>query len=707
MRLHRSTSVCGWTLFVTATAQLALASHAANNTSASIAGSAGPNVDWPYYGNTLDEQRFSSLTQVSTQNIQRLGLAWSLDVDGENGLEASPVSVGGTIYFSGSMARVYAVDVATGKLKWRYSPEYGDAYPKEARIMYAVNRGVAYWEGKVFVSTKDGRLIAIDAETGKPVWEVNSAAPGSHQMSTGAPRVFNGKVLIGNSGSESKARGCLAAFDASTGKLIWRFYLVPGKSDQGSDPAALKMAAKTWKDQWWWTGGAVPWSGISFDPALNQVYVGTANGLPYSHRSRRAGRPPDNLFIDSIVALDADTGKYRWHYQTTPGDVWEFDAISDLMLADIEIKGTRQQVLMQANKNGFFYVLDRKSGKLLSADKFAKVTWASRIDMKTGRPVEIPGSRYEKKPFVTYPSIAGANSWQSTSYNPNTGLVYIPYMEAGNELMNSDDEHGFISKPVKQGFTTLGYAMIPLFDEKAPLDTRGSLIAWDAKNQRIRWRVDHPSMSNGGTMTTAGGLVFQGNESGDFVAYDAANGTKLWSFHAGLGIIAAPITYSVAGTQYISVLVGYGGTAGEGGPWYRRSAWYFGEQPRRLLTFALGGSATLPVTRPRGKAADVQVLDDPSLKLEDAKIEHGAKLYNHSCTSCHGWSASATGGGPDLRGSAVAANRDALKMFLHTGPRVAYGMPRFDDFTDEDVEGIFQYIRSNARQSLQTPDAKH
>jgi len=660
------------------------------------------NVSWPGYGNDSKERRFVPLTQINAGNVHRLGLAWSLDLEGETALEATPLEVDGVLYFSGSLSTVYAVDARKGKLLWKYDPHEAEAIPRELRRVFSVNRGVAYWDGKVYVATKDCRMIALDARSGRTIWSKSFLVPGSNSTSSGAPRVFNGKVIIGNSGAEFAARGYVTVFDGKTGTLLWRFFTVPGDPSKGFESEAMAMAAKTWSGEWWkYGGGGTPWNAITFDAELNQILVGTGNGGPWNGKFRGAGEK-DNLFLASVVALDADTGKYKWHYQYNPGEVWDYKAAMDIVLADLTIENKPRKVLMQAPTNGFFYVIDRRNGRLLSAEKTGKITWADGIDMKTGRPIERAGIRYETAPFIMYPSTQGAHNWQAMSFNPQTGLVYIPYMQLGMKIGPApaiDEASDVTDDPAKVQLRT-GVPLAGYRDETDPLDGKGSLLAWDPKAQKPRWRVDYPTVLNAGTMTTAGNLVFQGTNTGKFYAYSADKGEPLWTFDLKLGTLSPAISYAVGGHQYISLLVGYGAEGGRGGPG-RSQGWKYRLQPRRLLTFALDGTAMLPETAPPDFS--LHALDDPLIELDPDHVEKGKGLSrSKTCVICHGTAFDSSGGAPDLRESAIAFDRSTFRSVLHEGILVPHGMPRFDDLSDDEIESLYQYIRSEARRISDT-----
>ena len=645
------------------------------------------------------EDRNSPLAQINDRNVGGLGLTWSLDLPERSALEATPLEVAGTLYLVGGLGVVYAVDALSGHMLWRHDPKAVHADPRGARRMYAANRGLAYWNGKVYVCTKDGRMIALDAKSGKEVWSAVFLPPNTNSTSTGAPRALDGKIVIGTSGSEFGGRGSLTAMDAETGKVAWRFFTVPGDPSKGFEDDAQAMAAKTWSGEWWkYGGGGNPWNAITYDEQLGRVYIGTGNAGPWLDKVRsHDGR--DNLFTSSIVALDAKTGKYVWHYQTTPNDVWDYDAIADIVLTDLKIDGRSRKVLMQANKNGFFYTIDRVTGMLISAENYSRVNWAERIDLTTGRPVEVSGSRYLKDRIEIYPGLYGAHDWQSMSYNTRTGLAYIPAIRMGATFAPSAAAEETLRAMAGRMMSNQGVDAFPMADESEGATKRGSLVAWDPLRQKQAWRVDFPSEFNGGTLTTAGNLVFQGLSNGEFNAFAADTGKKLWSFDAKLGIMAAAMTYTVKGKQYVSLSVGFGAGGGEGQA-IGNSGWKYGLHPRRLLTFALGGTAQLPGTAPPDYT--MVLLDDPALMLDASKVNAGNLLYDQICSGCHGGDATANGGAPDVRGSALALDRSAFKTLLQQAPLLNHGMPQFDDFTDADIEGLYQYIRFSARKGLAT-----
>jgi len=644
-------------------------------------------VNWSAHDGDENENGFSKLDAINTDSVKRLALAWSLDLDGEHMLEATPLAIDGVLYFSGSHAAVYAVDAISGKLLWRYDPEDWKHNARKLRLTLAANRGVAYADGRIFVGTLDGRLIALDAKSGKELWSVETVPRDSPHTSTGAPLAFKGKVLIGNGGADYGGRGYVTAYEAATGRQAWRFYTAPGSPDENKGDPAMERAAATWSGEYWKTGtGGTVWNGMTFDPTMSRIYIGTGNSGPYDPAVRSPGGG-DNLYLASIVALDADSGKYLWHYQVNPREAWDYKATANIIAATIRIDGKPRRVLMQAPTNGFFYVLDRETGKLLSAEKTGKVTWARRIDLRTGRPAEEANIRYETGETVMWPSSLGTHNWQDMSFNPQTGLVYIPYMQLGSRLTK---------RKASDETSSSAFAQLSLSFVKAdPEDGKGALLAWDPVRQMARWRVQLDTFWNGGTLTTAGNLVFQGTADGYLSAYNATTGDQLWRFNAGLGIIAAPITYLAAGKQYVSVLVGYGG-AGWGE--ILNVGWKFGAQSRRILTFILDGDARLPPTPPPDLS--VKALDNPSLQLNEHDVKAGAFLYLANCAGCHGPGLKGAGTAPDLRESTLALNVDGIWSVAHDGSLLPVGMPKFDALTRNEISQIYLYIRAGAREAL-------
>jgi len=644
--------------------------------------------NWLSYGRTYSEQRYSPLTRISADNAKQLGLAWYADLDTDRGQEATPLVIDGVLYVSTAWSMVKAYDARTGSPLWSYDPQV----PRQLGVNACcdvVNRGVAAWNGKIYVGTLDGRLVAIDARTGKPVWSVVTVDQSKPYTITGAPRAFRGKVVIGNSGGEYGVRGYISAYDAETGKLAWRFYTVPGDPSKPFENKAMEMAARTWHGEWWKEGGGgTVWDAISYDPQLNLVYFGVGNGLDWDHGYRSKGKG-DNWFLSSIVAINADTGRYAWHYQATPGEEWDFDAVQQLMLADLTIDGVRRPVLMQANKNGFFYVLDRRSGELISAKNFTPVTWASGVDLKTGRPIENAGIRYDQtgKPTRMLPGALGAHSWQAMAFNPKTGLVYIPAQEVPMTFIPVKD-----FKPASMGWN-IGVAT------NNPRDVRGYLLAWDPLNQKEVWRANYLGPWNGGVLTTAGNLVIQGNAAGYLSAYRADTGEKLWSMSAQTAVMAAPVSYEIDGEQYIAVLAGWGG----GYPLMQgRDSGKSGNERNvsRMLVFKLGGSATLPQLEPR------QLVLNPPADIADAPtLATGGAFFGRFCSVCHGENAVGGGVVPDLRASSFLGNDFFYEIVLN-GAMKDNGMASFKSILDhQKAESIRAYLIHRANEDKRTESA--
>ena len=649
-------------------------------------------ANWLSFGRTYSEQRFSPLTAINAENVKKLGLEWSLELPGERSLLATPLVVDGMLYFTASYSVIYAVDARTHKIVWRYDPKVLEVAGERARIFWDSNRGLAYWKGKVFVATGDGRLIGVDAKSGQEVWSTQTFEKTKPLYINGAPRAFRGKVLVGNGGTEiGAARGYVTAYDAETGKQAWRFFLVPGNPADGFEDEAQAMAAKTWKGEWWkHGGGANSWHGWTYDPDFNRIYIGTGNGSPWNQKIRSPGGG-DNLFVCSIVALDADTGKYVWHYQTNPGETWDYNSNMDIVLADLNIGGKPVKAIMHAPKNGFFYVIDRSNGKLISAEKIAKVTWASRIDLKTGRPVEVKGQRYEDGEAIVYPSPFGAHSWHAMSFNPATGLAYLPTIEMAGWFSDKDKKPLTWQSPSWE--MDPGVRFTP-GDEVALKMDSSWLLAWDPVKQKAAWKIALPGVWNPGTMTTAGSLVFEGRADGKFVAYQAQDGKALWTFDTQVGISAPPVTYEVDGKQYISLLVGWGGGgAAVAGSVTAQHGWAYGVHPRRLLTFALEGGATLPPTPPPSIPQPI-VKDD--FKVDPLLAENGGDLFARKCMICHGAGAVAGGYAPDLRASQAPVYLEAMHDVVVNGTRHERGMPQFKELTTKDLVALQHYIRRQA-----------
>ncbi|MEL0168584.1 MAG: PQQ-dependent dehydrogenase, methanol/ethanol family [Pseudomonadaceae bacterium] len=657
---------------------LAAAAHAGPVDTAAMLAVENDGSEWLSYDRTWSQQRFSPLQQINSENVNQLGLAWSIDLDNTRGLEATPLYHDGVLYTSLSWSRVIAVNPDNGEILWSFDPRVDKSKGRQA-CCDAINRGVALWNGKVYVGTLDGRLIALDAKTGKPVWTQQTTDNSKPYTISGAPRVVNGLVMIGNGGAEYGVRGYFSAYDAETGEMRWRFYTVPSDPAEGPQASpALEAALKTWSEDSRWDlgGGGTAWDSMAYDPTLDLLYVGTGNGSPWNREIRSPGGG-DNLYLSSILALRPQTGELVWYYQLTPGESWDFTATQQLMLADLEIDGKTRQVIMQAPKNGFFYVLDRATGELLSAEKFGKVTWAERIDMATGRPVEVPGARYESgEPVTIWPSPFGAHNWHSMSYSPLTGLVYIPYQEVPATYINEGDKFTRIN-----GYNTgAGLENTELPSEYVS----GALVAWDPIKQQAAWRAERPTHWNGGTLATAGNLVFQGTAVGQLEAFTADKGAKLWSFPTQTGVVAAPMTFQHKGEQYIALMAGWGGAAALfGGEAFEES-----RNVSRMLVFKLGGKAVLSEPPARQQ---VDRVPQPVVAAA-SDLEQGKLLYSAFCMICHGASAVSGGVVPDLRYSSDAI-RGAWEAIVLQGAFQGKGMASFGDtLTSEQAQQIKLYV---------------
>ena len=657
--------------------------------------------NWLAFGRTYEEQRFSPLTKINKETVSELGLAWSKDMGTNRALEATPIVVDGIMFFTSTWSRVYAVDALTGETIWKFDPEVPGEWARKA-CCDIVNRGVAVYNGKVYSASLDGRLFSLNAETGEKIWEVDTIIDRTRAYTiTGAPRVAKGKVYIGNGGAEYGVRGYVTAYDTETGDQVWRFYTVPGNPDLGFEDPAMEMAAKTWKGTNWWEfgGGGTVWNSIVYDPDFNNVYLGVGNGSPWTREIRSPGGG-DNLFLSSIVALDADTGEYKWHYQTTPEDNWDYTAVQDIALANMEIDGEDRKVLLQAPKNGFFYVIDRSNGKLLRAHPFAAVTWATHVDLETGRPVENPEVNYSENGSWVLPGPLGAHNWQAMSIDVEEGLAYIPTQEnAFFFAMQEDYKKTGVYKRDPGRWNTgveLGTLAQNILNN---LDTQpkpgGFLKAFDPLTGETKWSVAIPHYWNGGVLATAGGLVFQGDALGIFSAYDKDTGERLWEFNTYTSMLAPPIAYEIDGVQYVSILTGSGGGdlfGGEPLPPIEVQASLTYNNFGRLLVFKIGGDKVLPIPNVRDTTIPEQRLVDASLK----QIQNGESNYNDYCAVCHGFLVKSAGGIPDLR-KMSAGTHDAFNQIVLEGLLAGNGMASFADVLSKDeVENVHHYVRARA-----------
>lgn len=630
-----------------------------------IANEPAEETEWLLIGRDAGQQHFSPLTQINDKSISKLGLAWYADMPTKTGLIGVPLVADGVIYQSGPGSIIYANDVLTGKFLWRFDASI--KFPGDIATGWGNhrNRGLAILGDKVFVSTGDCRLVAVDRKHGTRVWDEQVCAPGDGYTITAAPRVGAGKIFVAPANLDmGTRRGYVEAHDAVTGKRLWRFYTIPGDPAKGFENAAMERASKTWgKEYWKRIGGGSAWDSMTYDPTTNLLYVGTGGASPWNPKERGAGRG-DELFTNCILALNADNGEYVWHYQVTPNDAWNFEATMPIMTADLPLAGGVRHVVMEAPKNGFFYVLDAKTGKLLSANNFAPVNWASHIDLNSGRPVELPAARYYDRvdgTFTVQPSIGGAHDWHPMSYSPITGLVYLP--------VNGDSTKITVSK-------TKSWMMGKIaFDE---VMATGSLLAWDPVHQRARWEQKLETPSNSGVLSTAGNLVFQGTAAGDLRAYRADTGAPVWSMSAASPLLGTPITVEVEGRQTIFVYTGYD-VAG----------------PVRLLAFQLGGSKQLPDTKP------VAPFPKPPLpRPESESVERGRALFeSRGCSMCHGIAAQTYGADPtmpDLRRASAQTHQEFAVIVLG-GLRRDKGMPMFADTVSvEDLNAIQAFVLSQA-----------
>ena len=643
--------------------------------------------DWLSYGRNYSEDRYSKLDQVSKGNLNELGLAWSMELPSTRGVQATPIVVDGIMYFTGPWSVVYAVDARKGEIIWRFDPEVPRAKAIDM-CCGVVNRGVALYKGAVFVGTMDGRLISVDATTGEENWSVMTVPEGGHYSITGAPRVANGKVLIGNAGAElAYVRGYVTAYDAATGEQVWRFYTTPGDPALPFEAPELEMAAETWSGEYWKTGtGGTAWDAIVYDPAFDQVLIGVGNGSHWDQEIRSPGGG-DNLFLSSIVAVDADTGAYKWHYQTTPGDTWDYTATQPIILADLEIGGEMRKTAMQAPKNGFFYVLDRSNGALISAKPFTYINWASGVD-ESGRPIENEGARYKdgRTHWIT-PSSHGAYNWFPMSYNHETGLVYIPAALQSGPYANNPNvpfsENGILrgnELAVSLPFQAFNEQVI---DPQAPPPgtSSGELVAYDPVKQERVWEIPQPAHYNGGLLSTTTGLLMQGDAEGQFSIRDTATGDVLWSFDVRSGVISSPVTYLVDGEQYITLIAEWGG--GQGQVYRMSDARYNG----RVYTFKLGGTAEAPARELSDRRELTQLTTDAS----EIDIGWGYTHYSQNCIGCHGFPGGNGGAIPNLARSSDAIF-DNYQAILREGAFAEIGMPIHDHLSAKDVEDLRAYV---------------
>ena len=654
---------------------------------------AAENTGWRTHGGSYSEQRHSPLSTVNGENVSELGLAWSYDLDSSRGIEATPIVHDGILYVTSTYNVVHAMDARTGAPIWTHDPDIDRAQAAKG-CCDVVNRGVAIWGDNVYTATMDGRLIAMDAKTGAVKWDIQTVDKSKPYTITGAPRIIKGKVIIGNGGAELGVRGYFSAYDANSGDMLWRFYTVPGNPADGFENDTMEMAAETWTGEYWKVGGGgTAWDSMAYDPDLDLLYVGVGNGSPWNH-SIRSPEGGDNLFLSSIVAVRPDTGDYVWHYQTTPAETWDYTATQHMILADLEIEGANRKVIMQAPKNGFFYVLDRETGEFISANNFVPINWATHVDPDTGRPVENPDARYSgKAPHLQLPGPLGAHNWHPMAYSPDSGLVYIPAQEAPwvyGEI--ADFEHK------KDGWNTgtdFTFGLLP--SDKATFRAlksmvKGRLLAWDPVKQEEAWAFEHRGPWNGGILSTGGDLVFQGTADAHFAAYDAKSGEQKWKFFTQTGIAAAPITYELDGEQYVAVASGWGGSyvLGYGGVMPTGSDFNSG----RILVFKLGADGQLPAVE---EDVDFEFEIPAPLDVSDEVLAKGKQVFANACVVCHGDQAYSSGFIPNLRFSAVTKDPELWQEVVRGGMLADNGMPPFGSSYDaESIEMVRAYIISEA-----------
>jgi len=671
-----------------AAATVADTAPAANVTSERLSNAASEPSQWMTVGGTYEERHYSPLNEVNRDTVSRLGLSWFADYDTNLSQQGTPLYIDGVIYVSTAWSKVYAYDARTGAQLWQYDPQT----PKEIAIKVCcgiVNRGIAAYEGKIYLGTLDGYLVAINAKTGQEEWRKLTVDADKQYTVTSAPRVIKGQVVIGNSGSEFGVRGYLGAYNATTGEDIWRVYTVPGNPELGFENPQMEMAAKTWSGNWWELGGGgTVWDAIVYDEINNLVVFGTGNGTPWDQRVRDPNGG-DNLFVASLLAVDADSGEYAWHYQTTPGDTWDYDPMSPIMLLDLPFNGEQTRVVVQPNKNGMMYVLEAATGKLLKADAFTEVNWNTGVDMVTGRPIEVPEARYSRDEIYNLaPGVQGGHGWHANAFNPETGLVYIATQRAYFVMRTAEN---FVPNP--QG-TNLGIDMGASFvymrdNPDAPREFVGYVTAWDPVAGKAVWKSEEHDGPTGGVLSTGGGLVFSGggNNTNEFRAYDTVSGQKLWSFDTQTGMVAAPITFELDGKQYVAASVGIN-SAGN----------YYAPNYSRLLVFAIDGAAVLPTpvsfTAPQ--------LNPPPLTASAEEVAAGQQHYNANCAICHGNGGAARGANfPNLLVSPMLNAQEAFDSIVLQGVRQERGMVSFADrLQPADTSAIRAYLISRAQEQL-------
>jgi quinohemoprotein ethanol dehydrogenase len=657
------------------------------NTGAAAARHNPNDVEWTQYGGNPDEQRYSKLNQVTADNVGQLGLAWYADIPERGGYQSTPLVIDGVLYMTAPWSNLYAFDAKSGKQLWKVDPQAPREIAATSICCNISNRGAAYADGKIIWGTIDGRLMAVNARTGQKAWEARVADPKLQYSITGAPRIGDGLVFIGVGGGEFYTRGFLFAYDVKTGKRVWKFYTVPGDPSKGPDGEAsdnvMPMAAKTWHGKWWEKGGGgSTWDGIVYDRQSDLVIFGTGNGIPWPAQLRSPGGG-DNLFTSSIVALHAKTGKYKWHYQATPMDGFDFDNTAPLTMADLMVNGHREHVVMQAPKNGVLYVIEAATGKVVSADPYVpKINWALGFDKaRNWKPILNPEANYGKtgKGFWVLP--APAHVWYPQSFNPQTGLIYVP------------TRRGVSSFYAEKGGRILGNQMVdvamghPPEGKRPEVENPGAyLLAWDPVARKAAWEQREGS-GNAGTLTTAGNLVFQGAPGKKLAAFRADTGEKVWAVDTQGNVVPGPVTYSIDGEQYIAAIssasTGFAAAAGK----------------NRLLVYKLNGAVQLPPAPPPVQ----QVLNPPEDFGDEAMHARGKDLYERDCTGCHE-GGRLFSGFPDLNYTVALNNPDLFKAIVVDGALAESGMISFKNSLEaEDAEAIRSFLTARANELKRHP----
>ena len=699
---------CGGSQEATTTETAPAPEKFANVTTERIINANATPEEWLSYGGTYDEQRHSLLTNIDTGNVADLGVAWTYDLATSRGVESTPIVIDGVMYVTSAWSIVYALDAKTGEELWVHDPDVDRAVGVNA-CCDVVNRGVAVYEGKVFVGVIDGRVQALDAKTGEVIWSKVTVDQSRPYTITGAPRVVDGKVLIGNGGAELGVRGYLSAYDVDTGETVWRFYTVPNPNKQpdgaASDAAFEQVGNITWGDEGEWKtsgGGGTVWDSIIYDVETDTIIFGVGNGSPWNQTFRDPSRK-DNLFLSSIVAVEADTGAYKWHFQTTPGDNWDYTATQTLILANLPLGegGADRRVVMQAPKNGYFYVLDATTGEFIQANNYVPVNWATGLT-EDGRPIEVPEARYAAEPFMQTPGPLGGHNWHPMAFNPDAGLAYIPAQEIPQAYAEDPRFQDASSKWNTGADFAAGVPQVVPGEVYKFLKSglKGRLIAWDPVANEARWTVEHEGPWNGGVLSTAGNVVFQGKLNGEFVAYNAATGEKLWSHDVKSGAASGPGTFAIDGEQYVTITTGWGSA-------YALAAGFAFDKKLppsvgKVVTFKLGGEQLIA-------DADIPMIERVAKASEfgtEAQVADGLVHYARNCTVCHGPMAISSGVLPDLRWSSYTANAESWKGTVIDGNLQSIGMVSFADVLSEDeVEAIRAYVVQQANNAQGELDA--